>query len=266
MPPKQTAGEREPQPPEEHEEVEPAATRRSLEPVEVEAEAMGQDRPYQDFVESKARKYWQEMVKVGSLSKPAWDEIRAAAMPVLCQTQRRRTGWSPWAMALHAVNGMQLRASERGWIKPPYSRLSESPSYIDALTQLADDAGWLAKEIPLPDHPPPKHPTIYYTIDPKSNRPIPRENSLIRADYVYKRDGSLLTQTSHIHPSLCPDGPDIDEVVANGLDACYALNYEDGTVNIFIYWVEQSGDMTMLCGMPLSLFHFSAYPQRFFID
>ena len=250
MPPKRTAGERETQPPEEQEEV----------------EAMKQNRPYRDFVESEARKYWQGMVTVGSLSKPAWDEIRAAAMPVLCQAQRRRTGWSPWNIALRAVNGMQLHASEKGWIKPPYSRLAQSSSYIDALIQLTDDAGWLAKEIPLPDHPPPKHPTIYYTIDPKSNRPIPREDSLIRADYVYKRDGSLLTQTSHIHPSLCLDSPDPDEVVANGLDACYALNYEGGTVNLLIHWVEQSDDMTVLCSMPLSLFHFSAYPPRLFID
>ena len=263
MPLKRTAREREPQPPEEREVVEPAAMRPRLETAEPQSVEPG--RPHQAFVESEVRKYWQEMVKVGSLTKPARDEIRAAAMPILWQAQRRRTGWSPWTMALHAVNEMQLHASERGWIKPPYSRLTESPSYVDALTQLADDAGWLAKEIPLPDHPPPMHPTIYYTIDPKSNRPILREDSLIRADYAYMRNGTLLTRASHIHPSLCPDGPDPDEVFAKGLDACYALYHEGGTVKIFIYWVKQSGDMTMLCGMPLSLFHFSRYPPQYIL-
>ena len=46
------------------------------------------------------------------------------------------------------------------------------------LIQLADDANWLAREIPLPDHPPPKHPPIYYKIDPETNRPVPRAGQL----------------------------------------------------------------------------------------
>ena len=41
----------------------------------------------------------------------------------------------------------------------PYKEQEEaeaSPNYVETLIQLADDAGWLAREITLPDHPPPQ--------------------------------------------------------------------------------------------------------------
>ena len=142
-------------------------------------------RPYQDYVESEAERYWREMVKVGSLTKPDLQEIRAAARPVLGLAQRYRPRWKlnpALNRAQQAVAAMQLHALEQGWIKPPYSRLQMSPNYVEALVQLADDAGWLAREFPLPDHPPPKHPPIYYTTDPATGRPVPREDSLIRAE------------------------------------------------------------------------------------
>ena len=166
MPLKRTAQQREPHPHGEQEEVEQGAKQPKLEPVD--EELMEPGRPHQAFVENEARKYWQDIMQVGSLTKPTREELRAAAMPILCQAQRRRTGWSPWTMALHAVDAMQLHARERGWIKPPYSRAGESPGYIDALIQLANDAGWLAREILLPEHPEPKHPPIYYTMDLKT--------------------------------------------------------------------------------------------------
>ena len=122
---------------------------------------MQPERPYQDYVENEAERYWQEMVKVGNLTKPDLQEIRAGATPVLGLAQRYRPGpkLNPALnRAQQAVDAMQLHALEQGWIKPPYSRLQMSPNYVEALVQLADDADWLAREIPLPDHPPPKHP------------------------------------------------------------------------------------------------------------
>ena len=52
-------------------------------------------------------------MQVGSLTKPTSEELRTAAMPILCQAQFSRTGWSPWNMALHAVDTMQLHAREQ---------------------------------------------------------------------------------------------------------------------------------------------------------
>ena len=37
---------------------------------------------------------------------------------------------------------MVQHALERGWIKPPISEAYESPSYIEALIELARDARW----------------------------------------------------------------------------------------------------------------------------
>ena len=168
-------------------------------------EPMEPGRPYQDFVESETRKFWQEMVNVGSLTKPAQQEIRAAAMPILCQALRRRPGrkLNPHLyMAHHAVADVVEHAREQRWAMRPLSEPHASPTYIDALIQLADDANWLAREIPLPDHPPPKHPPIYYTINPETGVPVPRADSLIRGDYVYTKQGTRLTNVRHIRPWL----------------------------------------------------------------
>ena len=124
-------------------------------------------------------------------------------MPVLCLALRNRRG----SRRHEAVAGMVQHALERhwmvrsinegsrqisrqlkqgpGWIKLPFSEAYESPSYIDALIQLADDAMWLAKEITLPDHPPPYHPPIYYTISIKwgCRFEIVRDDAVICGDY-----------------------------------------------------------------------------------
>ena len=153
------------QPPEDQEEAAVRAEQ-PLEPVEVQAVEPG--RPYQDFVESKLRQYLQDN-NIRSLVKPAQAEIRAAAIPVLGLAQRYRPGWklNPALNRAHmAVNAMQLHTAKSDWIRHPFTLSEASPNYVEALVQLADDAGWLAREIPLPDHPPPKHPPIYYTLDP----------------------------------------------------------------------------------------------------
>ena len=105
-------------------------------------------------------------------------------------------------MAHHAVANVVEHAREQRWATRPLSEPYASPTYIDALIQLADDANWLAREIPLPDHPPPKHPPIYYTIDPETGVPVPRADSLIRGDYVYNKQGTRLTNVRHIRPWL----------------------------------------------------------------
>ena len=107
-----------------------------------------------------------------------------------------------------AVNALYLHAAERGWIKPPYFRPAASPDYVEALIRLADDAGWLALEIPLPDHPAPHHPPIYYTIEQAGNRPTPRPrpDALIRGDYLYDLiHGRRATRTDTIRPWRGPD-------------------------------------------------------------
>ena len=283
MPLKRTAEEREPRPPEEQEEVEPAAKRPRLEPAEAEAEAMELDRPHRDFVENEAKKYWQEMMEVGSLSKPDQEEIRAAAIPILCRVLQNRPG----SRRRRAVDALQLHASEQGWIKPPYSRLTECPSYIDALIQLADDARWLPQEVRLPLHPAPHHPPIYYSRELGTNRPKPREDSLIRGDYVYGPTGRLLTRddsltrmdlrygpgarritsNEYIHPVFCPQGqsPNPDELLAKGWDAAYTLvETTRGRPEVYIYWVVQQGGRSMIRGMPLRWLWFSRYPPGFF--
>ena len=186
-------------------------------------------RPYQDYVENEAERYWQEMVKAGSLTKPDLQEIRAGALPVLGLAQRYRPGpkLNPALnRAQMAVVAMQLHAWEQGWIKPPYSRLQMSPNYVEALVQLADDAGWLAREIPLPDHPHPKHPPIYYTVDPATERPVPSEDSLIRGDYVYDPDdGSRITQDEYIRPWRRQDTwPSLKDIRSRGCHAYYTFS------------------------------------------
>ncbi len=147
--------------------------------------AMEPERPYQAFVESEARKYWQETSQAGALVKPAQEQIRAAALPVLCVALRNRAG----NRRHQAVADIVQQARDKGWIKRPYSRAHASPSYFDALIQLADDANLVAREIPLPDHPPPHHPPIYYTIESYNGRPVPvpRKDAIIRGHYLYKQ-------------------------------------------------------------------------------
>ena len=243
------------------EEKEPRAKRTRLEPVE--AQPMGPP-PYREFVEREAREYWQSLGVGSSLTKPTQEEIRAAAMPILCVALRRRTGWSPWTMAHHAVGGMIQHALETGRIKSPFSEASESPNYVEALIQLADDANWLAREIPLPDHPPPHHPTIYYTIDPKSNQPIPRDDCYIRGDYVYTPlFGFRITTSDRIYPVVIPeDDPVITTAILQilGVEASFTLVSGPENVAVVVNNLERIGPSTILLRIPLKYLHFSPYP------
>ena len=229
------------------------------EPVAAWPEEPG--RPYRDFVEDEARKYWEEMVNPGSLAKPDQEEIRAAAMPILCAAQRRRTGRSSLAMAHQGVNAMQLRAVEKGWIKHPFTPSEASSDYIEALVQLADDANWLAREITLPNHPAPKHPPIYCTRNPITGRPVPRRDAKIRGDYVYTSDGRRLTRDDYIYPWPGPDHwPMVDDLNTRHVTACYSLNFlfrEKGY--IMLHW-KVGPDSTYKFRNTLDSFHFSPYP------
>ena len=212
-------------------------------------------RPHQDYVESEAERYWQEMVKVGSLTKPDLQEIRTAALPVLGLAQRYRPGpkLNPALnRAQMAVNTMQLHTVGSGRLKHSFTLSEASPNYVEALIQLADDAGWLTREIPLPDHPAPGHPPIHYTIDPDSNRPVPTEDSLIRGDYVYDlEDVSRITQDEYIRPWLGPDAwPSLNDISSRGWYAYYTFSSDrTGTwdspwdffsdhMKITYYWVK----------------------------
>ena len=244
----------------EQEEEEPRPNRPKLEPIE--AEAMEPGRPHQDFVESKLRQYLRDN-NVRSLVKPTREEIRAAAMPILCAAQRRRTGWSPWTMAHHAVADVVEHAREERWTWLPLSEPYASPTHVDALIQLADDAGWLAREIPLPDHPPPKHPPIYYTTDPETNRPVPRTDSLIRADYVYTPEGMRITEDEYIHPWIDPFNrlPVKNDLITRGWDACYTLHFGVGNnPEIMVHWIKQEYGFPILAYVTLNSMRFSPYP------
>ena len=256
-----------------------------------EDQTMKPRRPYQKFVESEVRKYWQEIGVTGDLPKPTQENIHAAAMPILCQALRNRTGHRRHL----AVACIIQHALETGWIKWPFSEACESPSYIDALIQFADDANWLAKEIPLPDHPSPKHPPIYYTIGTRLGRPVPvpREDALIRGDYLYKKDGSRLTEDKYIFPipflpggglrnpllsSRLPVYPlDLINVDRNSLDRTrpiyYGLAFERARkplnqrgVYVWVDWKEEAGHMSYyfsshLRDLPFPIdLHFSPYP------
>ena len=265
MPIKRTAQQRESQPPREQEAEVARAERPEPEPVEAGPVQPG--RLYQAFVESETRKFWQEMVNVGSLTKPAKQEIRAAAMPILCQAPRRRLGRKlhPYLdMAHQAVADVVERAREQRWTKRPLSEPYASPDYVDALIQLADDADWLAREVPLPEHPSPKQPPIYYTMDLKGNKPVPRENSLIRGDYVYAPwSGARVTDDDQIYPWISskhyPE-PSREEFSDLGLNAGYTLEYEGGKIKIIINWFELVRDIPVRRSTPLGDLHFSPHP------
>lgn len=197
-------------------------------PLPVEDEPVEPGRPHQAFVEDEARRYWQEMGERRDLTKPDRQKIREAAMPILRKALQKRMG-SKLNPALRwghlVVIAMQEHLAERGLLRRGYTRSEKIPNYMEALLQLADDAGWLYHEIPLPDHPAPRHPPIHYTIDPNTGEPVPTEESLIRGDYVYDvYDGSRLTQGEYIYPWRDPDKqPSLDDVTSRGWKACYIV-------------------------------------------
>ena len=274
--------------PREQEEAEAPARQPLPEPVEDRSVEAG--RPCQDYVENETEKYWQEIVKAGSLTRPDLQELRAGALPVLGLAQRHRPGWklNPALNRAHmAVNAMQLHAVKSGWLKHPFTLSEASPNYVEALIQLADDAGWLAREIPLPDHPAPRHPPIHYTIDPATKRPVLTEDSLIRGDYVYNpEDGSRIIQDKYIRPWRGRDAwPSLTDVTSRGWYAYYTFSTDragswdspwdafSDRMKITYHWVEPIGgiprlmrrsDRTVLStpfgDSVLTGIHFSPYP------
>ena len=253
--PRKSARESEPLPPQDQEDIEVRAKWPKLDAALSGAAEPG--RPYQDFVENQARQYWQEIGKEHNLTKPTQQEIRTAAMPILCRALRNRTGHRRHV----AVAVVVQHAYENDLIGRPISEAYESPSYIDALIRLADDANWLAREIHLPDHPPPRHPAIYYTVDFDYNLPVLREDSLIRADYVYSPwTGARITEHNYIYPWRDPEVyPTIFQLRDKGWDACYALYFEQGKANIMLLWIDSTDFIHRIHITPLKFMHFSPH-------
>ena len=263
MPGKRTARVRGPRPAPEHEQEEGAPVTKSPRWESDEAEPMDPGRPHQAFVESEARKYWQDMVKVGSLAKPDRQELRTAAMPILIKCLQKR-GWvrflAPTVKAHMAVNVMHMRAVDRGELTgPPVP----SPDHIDALLRYMKVTRLAPQPIPLPWHGAPKHPSIYYYIDPITKQPTPREDALIRAEYVRNPgDGMPVSRMTHIHPSD-PYGQPPPEVVERKSGIYYRLSVERGEIKVsicYLFWPKpekhrEPGTMVM----PLSDYEFTPH-------
>lgn len=236
----------------EQEQAEPAPLQPKPEPVD--GKPMDPGRPHQAFVESRLRRFMQDE-NIHSLVKPGQEEIRAAAMPILCRALRNRPG----NRRHQAVIGMAQHALERGWVKPPYSNPNESPSWLDALIQLADDANWLAREIPLPPHSKPHHPPVYYTVDPVTNKPCPRLDSLILANYVYEPAGSRIASgviCPWIHTGFFPTG-----FFNWRAGACYTLDFgPKNDPRITIHWLVTRRGYKIGYSYHLDALYFSPHP------
>ena len=215
------------------------------EPVATRAEDPG--RPYRDFVENQAREYWQAIGKEKNLVKPALEEIRTAAAPILVQGLRRRTGSDKYVdpvLAIHTVAVVVRQAREQRWIWPgSRSEKYPSPLFYKTLAQLVEDAYWMPFEIPLPLHPAPHHPPVYYyheTSKTGDYYPVARSDSLIRGDYVCTMDGRRITHDDYIYPWPYPQHryPRISRLTALKLDACYVLKCRRPSVRVEIYWLE----------------------------
>ena len=244
----------------EEEEVETPAGRPAAEPVE--AGPSLPVRPYRNYVEIEAERYWREIVQPGTLTKPDQRELRTAALPVLCLALRNRPGISALLRAHMAANAVQLRFAEKRWLKHPYTLSEESPNHAEALVQLADDMDWLAREIPLPDHPAPKHPTIYYTIDPASNLPVPRDDALIRGDYVYTSGTLRLTNADNIHPWRGQRAqPSSEDMTSMGWEITYSLDGTGDAVRVIFHWkLEHYNLPAFVLKLPVEDLVFSPYP------
>ena len=219
-------------------------------------------RPYADFVEDEARKYWQDMVRVGgALKKPQRQELRAAARPVLMKALRRRQGKTPDpALARYrahqGVIALQNHAIERGWLTPPFAHLPECPGYAEALVKLAQDPGWLYPKVRLPAHPDPQHPPIYYSIDPGTGNPVPREDSLLRGEYLRYGPGYRLIPDESIPPWRNPGSwPKKKDLKKLGRTACYSLEINRGKIDLYIHFLQ--GDQSGVCSCNVDSFRYS---------
>ena len=221
-------------------------------------------RPYQALVEREARKYWEDMVEQpGRPVKPDQQELRAAAMPILLEGLRKKGGAGvlpPTVKAHMAVNAMHRHAADRGETKRPYNGPYPNPDYMEALIQYADDTRLSPQKIPLPWHEEPKHPPIYYYVDPITRQPTPMKDALIRAEYVrcsWPLTCKPVTEASHIHPSTDPDGNPPPVVLENKLDVYYRLRDADVKVEVEIYLVSWGEDRWMTLGRSLADYKFT---------
>ena len=233
---KRMAQQRRSQHSQESEGEEPVSKRQK--PVPAEPEHMEQGRPHQAFVEAEAGKFRQAMETGPDPAKRVRQDVSAAAAPA----PSRDSHYSDDRMRLKAVAVMVYYAQVKGWVKPPYSNPFRTLSYVDALVKLADDTDWLAREIPLPAHPEPHHPTIFYTVDKSRGFPnrIPRKDSLIRADYVHTLDGQRISRQEYIQPwPVLEEGfsPERDRMLEMGWDVCYTLSVGKGRdMEIKFHW------------------------------
>ena len=224
-------------------------------------------RPYRDYVENETDRYWREMVKPGSLPKPGRQELRAGAFHVQGKAMRRRQCKTPDPAlapyrAHQGVNAVHKYLVDKGLIKPAYSRIETSPGYLEALFQLQADARWQPRQIPLPAHPDPQHPAIYYYInDPVRERPVPREDALIYGDYLYTGSGHRLTCEDRIPPWPGPGPtPSAGELIARGWHMCYSLERTEDTVWVMLHWVIGPYNCPLIMmELPLGDLHFSPH-------
>lgn len=139
-------------------------------------------------------------------------------------------------------------------------RPEQSPDYAGALLQPEDDAGWLVRELRLPDHPQPKHPPVYYLLDLKTHRPVAMKGDVLHGDYVYRLNGRRVTNARYIHPwESSAEHPEPDATVLKNLgwDACYVLRGRSRQVWVEIYNLVSIGNVDFLDSTPLGFLHFS---------
>ena len=217
-------------------------------------ESMELGRPNQASVENEAREYWQSIGGVGSLTKPTQEEIRKAALPILAHALQRREGRTGSLERAHrAVADFVQHAREQGWTNRPLSEVYDSSSYLDALIQFARDADWLAGEISLPDHP-----TICYTFDEQTGRPVPREDSLIQGGYLSDLFGAKLSEHRHIYPWVSTQRfplPDGGRLSAMGKSACYTLDttHDRQKPSISIHYLSAGNLAPPRAGIPFAI-------------
>ena len=179
-------------------------------------------------------------------------------MPVLCRAMRKRPGRKrkPYLnMAHHAVADVVEHIRAKRWTARPVTDAYASANYVEALVQLADDTDWLAREVPLPDHPAPRHPPVYYTMYPGTGLPKPVKDSYLRGDYVYKSDGSRVTQAEIIPPWISAKSypePSMEDVMSLEWKVCYTLSYWSDKAQVIIHWYEKMGRTSVFSSIPLT--------------
>ena len=240
---KEISRQREAAPSPNQEELVIAANKPDPEPVTVKPTQPG--RPYGTFVESRLRRYLRDN-NIRSLVKPSREEIRAAAMGILVRGLRRRSGSVKYVepkSASRAVADVVQHAREQGWIGPrSRSETHPGPFHDKVLIQLVEDAYWMPFEIPLPAHPAPHHPPVYFYHELSragDYYPVARPDSRIRGDYVLTMAGRRITDDEYIHPWPYPNRrPDFSGLIDQQRDACYLLKHRRSSVWVEMYWLE----------------------------